>query len=111
MFLWFPVLDLARAPRRTARKKGSGYENALKLFSPEIQQELSSSPGPLGHARPPWALGTEPEVQENLQQFLKRMVLNLDAFASVAIFTVKYYEETKYLCWHILIKINNFAWQ
>ena len=27
MFLWFPVLDLARAPRRTARKKGSGYEN------------------------------------------------------------------------------------
>ena len=29
MFLWFPVLDLARAPRRTARKKGSGYENAF----------------------------------------------------------------------------------
>jgi hypothetical protein len=29
MFLWFPVLDLARAPRRTARKKGSGYENAM----------------------------------------------------------------------------------
>ena len=28
MFLWYPVLDLARAPRRTARKKGSGYENA-----------------------------------------------------------------------------------
>ena len=27
MFLWYPVLDLARAPRRTARKKGSGYEN------------------------------------------------------------------------------------
>ena len=27
MFLWFPVLDLARAPRRTARKMGSGYEN------------------------------------------------------------------------------------
>ena len=26
MFLWYPVLDLARAPRRTARKKGSGYE-------------------------------------------------------------------------------------
>ena len=25
MFLWFPVLDLARAPRRTARKKGSGH--------------------------------------------------------------------------------------
>jgi hypothetical protein len=22
-------MDLARAPRRTARKKGSGYENAL----------------------------------------------------------------------------------
>ena len=29
MFLWFPVLDLARAPRRTARKKGSGYENGI----------------------------------------------------------------------------------
>jgi hypothetical protein len=27
MFLWYPVLDLARAPRRTARKKGSGYDN------------------------------------------------------------------------------------
>ena len=23
-------MDLARAPRRTARKKGSGYENALQ---------------------------------------------------------------------------------
>ena len=32
MFLWFPVLDLARAPRRTARKKGSGYENDLILW-------------------------------------------------------------------------------
>jgi hypothetical protein len=31
MLLWFPVLDLARAPRRTARKKGSGYENDLFL--------------------------------------------------------------------------------
>ena len=31
MFLWYPVLDLARAPRRTARKKGSGYENALNF--------------------------------------------------------------------------------
>jgi hypothetical protein len=27
MFLWYPVMDLARAPRRTGRKKGSGYEN------------------------------------------------------------------------------------
>jgi hypothetical protein len=30
MFLWYPVMDLARAPRRaplTAHKKGSGYEN------------------------------------------------------------------------------------
>ena len=31
MFLWYPVLDLARAPRRTARKKGSGYENDFTL--------------------------------------------------------------------------------
>jgi hypothetical protein len=33
MFLWYPVMDLARAPRRaplTARKKGSGYENDKK---------------------------------------------------------------------------------
>ena len=30
MFLWYPVMDFARAPRRaplTALKKGSGYEN------------------------------------------------------------------------------------
>ena len=27
IFLWYPVMDLARASRRTARKKGSGYEN------------------------------------------------------------------------------------
>ena len=32
MFLWYPVLDLARAPRRTARKKSSGYENASPCF-------------------------------------------------------------------------------
>jgi hypothetical protein len=30
MFLWYPVLDLAWAPRRTARKKGSGYENEIR---------------------------------------------------------------------------------
>jgi hypothetical protein len=29
MFLWYPVMELARAPRRTARKKGSGYENGI----------------------------------------------------------------------------------
>jgi hypothetical protein len=34
MFLWFPVLDLARAPRRTARKKGSGYENGTRASEP-----------------------------------------------------------------------------
>jgi hypothetical protein len=33
MFLWYPVLDLARAPRRTARKKGSGYENEVDSSS------------------------------------------------------------------------------
>jgi hypothetical protein len=31
MFLWYPVMDLARGPRRAARKKGSGYENAEPL--------------------------------------------------------------------------------
>jgi hypothetical protein len=29
MFPWYPVMDLARAPRRAARKKGSGYENVM----------------------------------------------------------------------------------
>jgi hypothetical protein len=29
MFSWYPVMDLARAPRRAARKKGSGYENGI----------------------------------------------------------------------------------
>jgi hypothetical protein len=42
MFLWFPVLDLARAPRRTARKKGSGYENdpvhLLKMTSRQFHR-------------------------------------------------------------------------
>jgi hypothetical protein len=37
MFLWFPVLDLARAPRRTARKKGSGYENVSRWSHPRSQ--------------------------------------------------------------------------
>jgi hypothetical protein len=37
MFLWYPVLDLARAPRRTARKKGSGYENGDKTAANEAQ--------------------------------------------------------------------------
>jgi hypothetical protein len=31
MFLWYPVMDLARTPRRTTRKKGSGYENASNV--------------------------------------------------------------------------------
>ena len=35
MFLWYPVLDLARAPRRTARKKGSGYENGVSIDKDE----------------------------------------------------------------------------
>ena len=34
MFLWYPVMDLARAPRRTARKKGSGYENGSEFETP-----------------------------------------------------------------------------
>ena len=47
MFLWYPVLDLARAPRRTARKKGSGYENGLpndkkgKALGTRLLQHLS----------------------------------------------------------------------
>jgi hypothetical protein len=44
MFLWFPVLDLARAPRRTARKKGSGYENELQpVKKGDLNFEASAS--------------------------------------------------------------------
>jgi hypothetical protein len=32
MFLWYPVMDLARAPRRTARK--NGYENGIAAYEP-----------------------------------------------------------------------------
>ena len=41
MFLWFPVLDLARAPRRTARKKGSGYENGETTSNDGYESEPS----------------------------------------------------------------------
>jgi hypothetical protein len=41
MFLWYPVLDLARAPRRAARKKGSGYENARVQAWPVNIQTLA----------------------------------------------------------------------
>jgi hypothetical protein len=30
------IMDLARAPRRTARKKGSGYENDQRVKSTEL---------------------------------------------------------------------------
>ena len=33
MLLWYPIMDLARAPRRSARKKGSGYENDIAHHS------------------------------------------------------------------------------
>jgi hypothetical protein len=40
MFSWYPVMDLARAPRRAARKKGSGYENgqglSLRVFATDL---------------------------------------------------------------------------
>jgi hypothetical protein len=58
MFLWYPVLDLARAPRRAARKKGSGYENVLSnelmryfintsiaTTVMKLRQRTASSPG------------------------------------------------------------------
>ena len=62
----------------------------------------SSSPGTLGHAHSPQSLGhTDPEVQENLQQFLKRMLLNWDALAPVTMFKVNY-EKRKYFSVDIL---------
>jgi hypothetical protein len=42
MFLWYPVMDLARAPRRTARKKGSGYENGVRLVNLYFKGRLQS---------------------------------------------------------------------
>jgi hypothetical protein len=42
-FLWYPVLDLARATRRTARKKGSGYENGPQLAIPKLMNGLGTS--------------------------------------------------------------------
>ena len=48
MFLWYPVIDLARAPRRatlTARKKGSGYENGSSITQPRSQGLKGTYPG------------------------------------------------------------------
>jgi hypothetical protein len=42
MFLWYLVMDLARAPRRTARKKGSGYENAVSLQKSTVKEAGTS---------------------------------------------------------------------
>ena len=42
-------MDLARAPRRAARKKGSGYENDLRFAfasSPDHLPFTSLAPGP-----------------------------------------------------------------
>ena len=43
-------MDLARAPRRTARKKGSGYENELERANLVPRARLS--PRPHTEARP-----------------------------------------------------------
>ena len=37
-------MDLARAPRRTARKKGSGYENACETASDKLVPSLQFVP-------------------------------------------------------------------
>ena len=65
-------------------------QSSSRLYQSKNSRPISSSsPGPLCRARPPQALGhTEPEVQENLQQFLKRMLLNWDALAPVTMFKV-----------------------
>jgi hypothetical protein len=65
----------------------------IQLHRPQVPVRASrprASSQVVGH--------TEPEVQENLQQFLKRMLLNWNALAPVTMFKVKYYEKTKYLC-------------
>ena len=51
MFLWFPVLDLARAPRRTARKKGSGYENESYTAVISKQVNFRDVPDPVTDIR------------------------------------------------------------
>jgi hypothetical protein len=48
MFLWYPVLDLARAPRRAARKKSSGYENgSFRQFWKTFRIEICFVKSPL----------------------------------------------------------------
>ena len=42
MFSWYPVMDLARAPRRAARKKGSGYENGLEPTTLEVKGKCAN---------------------------------------------------------------------
>ena len=81
---------------------GTRLKQYMKSLGKNTRPRSSSSPGPLGHARSPQSLGhTEPEVQENLQQFLKRMLLNWDALAPVTMFKVNY-EKTKYFSVDIL---------
>ena len=76
MFLWFPVLDLARAPRRAARKKGSGYENGSRLEQElEIVAGLSKSFGLIEIQLPE-------KYKENIRSFLATTYIDTDAYAN-----------------------------
>jgi hypothetical protein len=44
MFSWYLVMDLARAPRRAARKKGSGYENDLAKEERQMAKLIRAVP-------------------------------------------------------------------
>jgi hypothetical protein len=92
MFLWFPVLDLARAPRRTARKKGSGYENGSSRV---IGTAKPCSESPRFFARAPAILavifvGTScnifvlsiysPYLNNRLKQRLKLFTVNASSY-------------------------------
>jgi hypothetical protein len=63
MFLWYPVMDLARAPRRTARKKGSGYENDVQAVKNESQLKYSNA--------------AEAPLCENILKRRKRMAMRV----------------------------------
>jgi hypothetical protein len=75
MFLWFPVLDLARAPCRaplTARKMGSGYENGpvTALYVSPLWLHVSGKRLDLPQVSLEWVL-------IGYIQFIMRSVLNL----------------------------------
>ena len=72
MFLWYP--DLARAPRPTARKKGSGYENE-RVY--EIDTLPFSYPEPILRAVRREALA------KSITGYHENMVINISGIRTI----------------------------